>query len=105
VAGRWLLAYGEQGVGDEIMFASCLPELIASAGKVVIVCDPRLKTLFARSFPQTTAESEPEGELELPLRRTPPSWLLTERFPLSTTRAGEETSPAPIHMPQPARVT
>ena len=46
-----VLVYGEQGVGDEIMFASCLPDLIERKAGVVLECDARLATLFARSFP------------------------------------------------------
>ncbi len=49
---KTILVHAEQGIGDEILFASCLPDLLASAGKVVIVCEPRLAPLFARSFPQ-----------------------------------------------------
>ena len=30
-AGKRVLAYGEQGLGDQIMFASCLPDLLAEA--------------------------------------------------------------------------
>ncbi len=48
---RTILAYGEQGLGDEIMFASCLPDLIAAAGRCIIECAPRLQPLFKRSFP------------------------------------------------------
>jgi tetratricopeptide (TPR) repeat protein len=51
-AGRAVLVYAEQGLGDEIMFANCLPDLIAEARRVVIECDPRLEPLFARSFPE-----------------------------------------------------
>jgi tetratricopeptide (TPR) repeat protein len=51
-AGRAVLVYAEQGIGDEIMFANCLPDLIAEAGRVVIECDPRLEPLFVRSFPE-----------------------------------------------------
>jgi tetratricopeptide (TPR) repeat protein len=51
LAGRTVLVHGEQGVGDEIMFASCLPDLIAQAGRVVIECRPKLARLYARSFP------------------------------------------------------
>ena len=47
-----VLVYGEQGVGDEVMFASCLPDLVARAAGVVLECDSRLATMFARSFPQ-----------------------------------------------------
>jgi tetratricopeptide (TPR) repeat protein len=54
LAGRSLLVRAEQGVGDELLFASCFPELIATAGRVLIECDARLLALFARSFPSAT---------------------------------------------------
>lgn len=44
-----VLVYGEQGVGDEIMFASCLPDLMKT-NKVIFDCDARLEKLFRRSF-------------------------------------------------------
>ena len=49
-SGR-LLLWGEQGVGDEIMFAGLLPDAIRTGNRIVLDCDPRLKPLFARSFP------------------------------------------------------
>ncbi len=52
LAAKTLLVHGEQGLGDEILFASCVPDVISQAAKVILVCDPRLKPLFARSFPQ-----------------------------------------------------
>lgn len=65
--GRWdggslkrtrLLVTAEQGVGDHLMFASLLPEIVARAaaegGSVVLECEPRLRALFARSFPGVT---------------------------------------------------
>jgi len=51
LAGKSILVYAEQGVGDEIMFASCLPDIIAAADRVVIECSDRLEALFRRSFP------------------------------------------------------
>ncbi|MCC6532787.1 MAG: glycosyltransferase family protein [Burkholderiales bacterium] len=45
-----LLVLAEQGLGDEIMFASCLEDLRAVAHRVVVECSPRLAPLFARSF-------------------------------------------------------
>lgn len=57
--GRRLLVWREQGVGDEILFASCYPDLLAwSGGTVTIECDRRLVPLFARSFPQATVRAE-----------------------------------------------
>lgn len=47
-----LLICAEQGMGDEILFASCFEDAIARAGLCVIECEPRLERLFARSFPQ-----------------------------------------------------
>jgi len=51
LAGKTLLLHGEQGLGDEIMFASLLPEIIALAGQVIIAAAPALFDLFSRSFP------------------------------------------------------
>lgn len=44
-----VLVYGEQGVGDEIMYASCLPDLLKT-NSVILDCDARLEGLFKRSF-------------------------------------------------------
>ncbi|HYF86417.1 tetratricopeptide repeat protein [Azospirillum sp.] len=59
LAGKRILVWREQGIGDELMFAQRLPELIARAGHVVVECDPRFVPLFARSFPQTTVRPRP----------------------------------------------
>lgn len=47
---KHVLVIGEQGLGDEIMFASCIPDLLRVAKQVTIECDPRLAPLFSRSF-------------------------------------------------------
>lgn len=52
--GRRVLVVAEQGVGDVLMFASMLPELIADAGSVALICERRLHRLFAISFPGLT---------------------------------------------------
>jgi hypothetical protein len=50
-AGRRVLLYGEQGVGDIILFASMLPDLLADAAAVTLLMPPRLVPLLAASFP------------------------------------------------------
>lgn len=45
-----VVVYGEQGIGDEIMFASCIPDLKKLSKRVVFDCHPRLIGLFERSF-------------------------------------------------------
>lgn len=54
LAGRTVLVYPEQGLGDEIMFSSCLPELAAQARAVVLECDRKLEQIFRRSYPAAT---------------------------------------------------
>ena len=54
LAGKTLLITAEQGIGDEIMFASCYADAIAAARHCVIECDPRLEPVFARTFPGVT---------------------------------------------------
>lgn len=51
LSGRRLLLWAEQGLGDELMFGSVLPDLIGRVGSLIIECDPRLAPLFQRSFP------------------------------------------------------
>lgn len=64
LGGRTLLVRREQGLGDEIMFASMLPELMRTAGHCIVECAPRLQTLFGRSFPRATVFAAlPDGDL------------------------------------------
>lgn len=48
-----LLIIPEQGIGDEIMFSSCIPDVVKDVNQTVLVCSPKLERLFARSFPNT----------------------------------------------------
>jgi len=75
LAGKRILAVGEQGLGDEFMFANILPDLsraVGETGKLQIAVDPRLVGLFQRSFPRAEVGSyddrtliEPDGKKEL----------------------------------------
>jgi tetratricopeptide (TPR) repeat protein len=51
LSGR-LLLWGEQGIGDEIMFAGIVPDASKTGNAITLECDPRLVPLFARSFPE-----------------------------------------------------
>lgn len=99
-----LLAWGEQGIGDQILHCSMLDRLRACARRLVVAVDPRLILLFKRSFPgiefisladlKTTAGFAAQialGDLGAHFRRHP------EHFPANrtaylcadSTRAGE----------------
>lgn len=46
-----VLVWGEQGVGDQIFYASALPHLRSLTDKVTMLVDPRLIPIFERSMP------------------------------------------------------
>jgi tetratricopeptide (TPR) repeat protein len=54
LSDRTIFVQAEQGLGDQIMFASCLPDLLAIAGSCIVQCDRKLETIFRRSFPGAT---------------------------------------------------
>ena len=54
---RVVLVLPEQGLGDEIMFGSCVPDVAAQARHVIVECDQKLEAIFRRSFPQCTVVS------------------------------------------------
>lgn len=93
--GRRILVHAEQGLGDIILFASCLPDLIEHGANCVVDVPPRLETLFKRSFPRAQVvghelsatggdwlASLPEFDLHVPMG-TLPKWLRRdpEAFP------------------------
>jgi len=47
---KHILVICEQGIGDEVMFASCFNDIIRVAGKCSIACSRRLTSVFQRSF-------------------------------------------------------
>jgi Flp pilus assembly protein TadD len=54
LAGKTLLVIGEQGLGDEVLFANVLPDIaraLGPDGRLMIAVEPRLVPLFQRSFP------------------------------------------------------
>ena len=51
IAGRKILVWTEQGPGDEILFATMIPDLLALGATVIVLCSQRMAPLFERSFP------------------------------------------------------
>ncbi len=53
--GRRLALFAEQGLGDEVMFANIVPDVLRAlgpAGRLTLAVEARLVPLFARSFPE-----------------------------------------------------
>ena len=57
LAGKTLLICSEQGIGDEIMYAADIPAALQQSAHAIIECDPRLETIYRRSFPQATVHA------------------------------------------------
>jgi tetratricopeptide (TPR) repeat protein len=82
LASGSLLLWGEQGVGDEVMFAGLIPDATRSGNQCILDCDPRLQSLFARSFPSAVVLSGcgPESHPELQITSQLPTGSLPSLF-------------------------
>jgi len=60
----------EQGIGDEIMFASCLPDIIKTQAKISLLCTPRLQPLFERTYPKITVYPATVASMQT-IKKTP----------------------------------
>jgi len=67
VDGRRILVWREQGLGDEIMFASCLGDLVSKGARVALVGTPRLRALYQRSLPGVVVIDAADGQAHLDL--------------------------------------
>jgi tetratricopeptide (TPR) repeat protein len=97
-SGR-LLIWGEQGVGDEIMFAGLIPDVTRTGKRCTLDCDARLRPLFARSFPGVDVCSghvsgdDPGNDAELDIAAHLPSGSLPGLFRATNAAFAATTSP------------
>ncbi|SCA54811.1 hypothetical protein MTBPR1_10058 [Candidatus Terasakiella magnetica] len=94
--GKSLLIWAEQGIGDQLSYASMLRDLPEGVSKVDLECDDKLVPLFKRSFPDFTVYGRrthrkdhydyhsPIGALGRYLRPSLESFSATEAQPLLT---------------------
>ena len=57
LAGKKILIWCEHGIGDEILASTMIPDAIAAARKIVILCSDRLVPIFRRSFPRAQVDA------------------------------------------------
>ena len=85
--GKHVLVHGEQGLGDEIMYLSCMPDVLALAKRVTMEVEPRLIPIVERSFGVQAFASENETpplgyDCQIPLATLPKLFRNTdESFP------------------------
>ncbi|MBI5437583.1 MAG: tetratricopeptide repeat protein [Nitrosomonadales bacterium] len=92
-SGRSIFVYTEQGIGDDLTFATCLPDLIGRFERVIYICHPKLKKLMVRSFPQIeirdldsnlTSHDLGDPDFQIPIGSLPRIFRKTiESFPAS----------------------
>ncbi|CAO3440014.1 tetratricopeptide repeat protein [Azospirillum endophyticum] len=103
--GQRVLVWREQGLGDELMFGTALPDLAARLGpeRMVVEVDARLTGLVGRALPGVTVRAETAGptdaDAHLPMGSLPrllrptladfptrPSWLAPDPVRLADWR-------------------
>jgi len=59
-----VFVWREQGIGDEIMFCSILPELIEKSKNIILNCDKRLIPLFNRSLSDKVSYQSKQNDVD-----------------------------------------
>ncbi len=75
LAGRSLLVFGEQGLGDEVLFANVISDLLEALGPdghLTLAVERRLVPLFSRSFPEAEVGPHATYRVEHQSVRTAP---------------------------------
>ncbi|MGE0552363.1 MAG: tetratricopeptide repeat protein [Gemmatimonadales bacterium] len=100
--GRRILIHREQGLGDELLFATCVPDVADRAKAVTLLASPRLVPMLQRSLPSVRVlADEPDARIgdgfdfQVPLASLP-RWL-------RRTRTDFEGHP-PLLLPSPEDV-
>ena len=103
LSGKRLFISAEQGLGDEVLFASLLPDILTDIGDghAGLAVEPRLVPLFQRSFPDVTVMAHKTQTVDGRIRRTFPdlkardydAWALLGDF-LPVHRGGIDAFPA-----------
>jgi len=106
LAGRTLLVYAEQAVGDEIMFASCMPDVLNAAHHCVLECSPRLANLYRNSFSGATIHGGRKSDGKQWLADMPRinCQISVASLPLYLRRSAADFPGQPYLFPDPDRV-
>lgn len=96
--GKRLLIVGEQGAGDQIMYARFAPVLQAQGADVSVLCLPSLARLFAGSLGVRVFAMS--GRVDLP---DPDLWVLSASLPARLGVTPETIPPSP-YLSAPSRV-
>ena len=115
--GKHIFVCAEQGLGDEVMFFTILPDLISAIGpkgRLSIGVEGRLKPLFARSFPNINVYAHNTLHAHMSFVRTFPelpdnhdieAWaFVTEFLPQFRSEISDFPKALTLFRPDPERV-
>jgi tetratricopeptide (TPR) repeat protein len=75
VAGKKILVWAEQGLGDTIQFSRFMPELVELGAEIIFEVQPLLSSLMERSYPQVKVapigEQIEHVDLQIPMLSLP----------------------------------
>lgn len=75
--GKTVIVHGEQGIGDELIYASFIPDMARDCKYVIYDCMPRLAPLMTRSLPDNVyvAGQRWATDIELPEHIKPDAYI------------------------------
>lgn len=56
-----LYVIGEQGIGDEVIFSSCIPDALKLTDRLILECQPKMRGVFERAFGVETVSANLKG--------------------------------------------
>lgn len=101
--GQSLLLVAEQGLGDEILFAGMIPDVIEALGprgRLALAVEPRLVSLFARSFPAAEVAAHQTRNVDGAPVRTVPGLALQPTFWAPFAAPAEALRPSADRFPE-----
>lgn len=100
---KTVIVCGEQGLGDEIIYGSCIPDLIKDSKEVIIDCDHRLESLFKRSFPKASVYGTRRCTADWPHNHTWDARIAVGSLPMFYRRKEEDFPGTPFLVADPVR--
>lgn len=99
-----IIVYAEQGIGDEVMFASCLSDL-QKTNDIIFDCDERLASIFRRSFDFPIYGTRFKSDTPIRAEHNPSYQMAIGQLPGLYRNDESEFPGVPFLKPDPERVT
>lgn len=101
--GKSIICYALQGLGDEILYGSCIPDLIKDSKHVIVECDERLEGLFQRSFKKAKVYGTRRKTAKWPNEHTWDARVALDTLPRFYRREKEDFPGKPFLVADPDR--